>query len=136
MFRTILFESLSLNLVLSSVFSSTEISNEFAVIDAAKPTLTPTVPGFRGLRKLAVTHACVASAIVLISSWSLPELRLNVSATVKPLLKCKSLIVRVGELFAFHIKPYPVKVLPFKKIPVEATKLFCLAFNAACKPII
>ena len=36
----------------------------FAVMFADKPAPTPTVPGFSGLKKLAVTHACVAPPLV------------------------------------------------------------------------
>ena len=34
--------------------------NVLAVIADDNPAVTPTVPGFNGLKKLAVTHACVA----------------------------------------------------------------------------
>ena len=66
-FRAASFESRNFKTDLVSVFPFTEIRNELAVSVADKPSFTPTLPGFKGLRQLAVTHACVASAVYTVS---------------------------------------------------------------------
>ena len=52
-----------MNCVLESVVSSTDMIHVFAVMVEESPAVTPTVPVLSGERKLAVTHAWVASPI-------------------------------------------------------------------------
>ena len=49
--------------------------------------------------------------------------------TVKPALKLMSLMLSVGVDELFHFRPYPVKVEPFKKAPVDVVSVSCLADN-------
>ena len=73
-------------------------------------------------------------ASMLSSFWDVP--RLNVSWTLKPLLKCMVWMLMLLVWLTNQRNPYPVRTLLARKAPAHTVMVACLPVRAACRPVI